>query len=196
MFYKPIVFLSVKKLILILCFLSSCSQADGDKYYLVCDVDDEKKSPESFDGKLNYFDSMVEYEKTGPGEYKASLGGGPGSLGLQIKGNVLSEAYLKFTGERQGFYREMFDVYRFDLETRVLIHSYVYYISKKNFEKNFNIPLFMDQNLPLLFDLVPRKAPKGYVKIGWDKTRWQCYEISYWQNLKYMFFSLAFLFTA
>ena len=188
----------MKKLIIILFFFSSCSQSNSDKHYFVCDkvkIDDENKSPKSFDGKLNYSDFMVQYEKTGSGEYKTSLGGGPGRLGHQFKDNVLSEAYMTFAGEQQGFYREMFDVYRFDLETRVLIHSYVYYISKKNFDKHFNIPLFTDQNQPLLFDLVPRKAPKSYVKIGWDKTRWQCYEISSWKYLKYLFFALAFIFT-
>ena len=176
-------------------FFSSCSKANGDKHYFVCDIDDEKKSPKFFDGKLNYFDSMVEYEKTGPGKYKTSLGGGPGGLGLQFKDNVLSEAYLTFTGEQRGFYTEIFDVYRFDLETRVLIHSYVYYLLQDDFDKSFPASL-LDRNQPLLFDLISRKAPKGYMKIGWDKTRWQCYEISSWKYLKYLFFSLAFLFTA
>jgi len=139
---------------------------------------------------------MVQYEKTSQWGYKASLGTMSRALGLQFKDNILSEAYLISAGEQRSFYREIFDVYRFDLETLVLIHSYVYYISKKDFNKNFNIPLFTDHNQPLLFDLVPREAPKDYVKIGWDKTHWQCYEISSWKYLKYLFFSLAFIFTA
>ena len=45
----------------------------------------------------------------------------------------------------------------------------------------------MPYNQPLLFDLVNRKAPKNYKKIGWDKTKWQCYEISYFRYLIFLF---------
>ena len=117
-------------------------------------------------------------------------------MGIKLNGDILSNAYLRFSREQQGFHREKFDVYRIDIKTRVLTHSYVYYVSLEDYNKNFNNSDFMPHNQPLLFDLINRKAPENYVKIGWDKTKWQCYEISYFRYLLFMSKNILFLFTA
>ncbi len=179
--------------------LSTCTRANEVKYF-ICDIlpEDLKKEVDPnrpFDGVRNYFDRSFFYKKKPTGEYSGFSYGGS-SLGIQLKGDILSTAYLKTAREQQGYYREIFDVYRFHIKKRMLIHSYVYYISLKDYNKNFNNPSFVPYNKPFLFDLIPRKAPEDYVKIGWDKTRWQCYEVSY---LKYFIFNLKgllYLFTA
>lgn len=174
-------------------------QAQAVKKYFVCDVLKEEAIPSSsFDGKMNWFDVVIHYEKTDQGKYKASLGNGGRGLGLRFEDNILSSAYLERAGEQQNvygelFYRETFSLFRFDLESQILIQSYVYYVSKDDYNKNFNEPLFTSKNKPFLFDLVPRKAPKDYVKIAWDKSRWKCHEISFWRYW-YFSFGLGLLF--
>ena len=180
---------------------NSCTQADEEKYF-VCDIlpDDFKKEVDPnrpFDGVLSYSDRTFYYKKTNSGHYEAyfPLYGGT-ALGIKLNGDILSNAYLRFSREQQGFHREKFDVYQIDIKTRVLTHSYVYYVSLEDYNKNFNNSDFVPYNQPLLFDLINRKAPENYVKIGWDKTKWQCYEISYFRYLLFMLKNILFLFTA
>lgn len=186
----------LKIFIIVFFFFGISCQAQPGKKYFICDTLKEGASPSrSFDGKQNYFDALIDYEKDSQGNYKVSWPGGYGNqkLGLQLKDNILSEAFLNLAREQRDayfevFYRESFHVLRFHLDTQILIHSYVYYVSKKDYNKNFNEPLFTSKYDPSLFKFVSKKAPKGYVKIAWDKSRWKCYEISFW---KYQYFSFG-----
>ena len=140
-------------------------------------------SARPFDGEFDYFDRTFSYTKLKDDSYEArfSVYGKP--QGFQFKENTLSESYLTTARKQQGFYREVFDVYRINVEAKVLVHSYVYYLHPEDYNKNFNKPEFTSYNQPSLFDLVNRKTPEGYVKIGWDKTKWQCYDVSYFKYL-------------
>ena len=166
---------------------SSCSRAGGAKHF-VCDMlrDGFKKplDPERpYDGKLNYFDCVFYWQKTG-GVYETGFYSPGTGFDVRFKDGVLSRAFLRTAREQQGFYREIFDVYRFNTNEKTLIHSYVYYLDPEDFERNFNNPLFTPYEHPPLYDLIEKKPPENYVKIGWDKTKWQCYEISrfkYWR---------------
>ena len=94
---------------------------------------------------------------------------------------IISNSYLTTARKQRGFYREIFDVFRFHIKTRVLTHSYTYYLHPEDFNKNFNNDMFVPYNFPFLFALIEKEPPEGYVRIGWDKTRWQCYNISYFK---------------
>ena len=178
---------------------NACSRAGEEKYF-VCDMlrgdlKAEVDPNRPFDGALTYFDSMFSYKKKSNDEYSGFFYEGA-SLGVQLNGDTLSSAHLGTAHEQQGYYREIFDVYRFHIKKRILIHSYVYYVDPKDYNKNFNNSLFVPYNNPLLFELVPRKAPENYVKIGWDKTKWQCYEVSSFKYFIFRLKSLLYLFTA
>ncbi len=170
---------------------SFCSSAK-EKHFFICDflrsafktgIDPLRP----FDGALSYFDRTFYYSKAGKKLYTANFSYRGELLDLRLSKNVLSSAYLTTAREQQGFYREIFDVYRFNIKTNVLIHSYVYYVHPKDYSKNFNSSDFVPYNQPLLFDLINRPAPESYRKIGWDKTAWQCYSLSFF---KYLFFRL------
>ena len=168
---------------------SSCSQGSSETKHFVCDVLNDLNAPvdpkRPFDGKFDYFDRIFYYEKTGAGPYKAEF---PSTkTPSRLSGDILSTAYLTASREQQGFYREIFDVYRFNIKTQILVHSYLYYVDPEDFNKNFNNPQFIPYNQPLLFDLVEKPAPENYVKIGWDKTKWRCYRIS---RFRYQYLSL------
>ena len=169
---------------------SSYAHSD-DKKYFVCDIlDDLEKDVDlsrSFDGELNYFDSVFHYEKTDDG-YSTGFG-----RELKLKGDVLYRADLSESGERTGFYREFFTVFRMDIEKQVLIKSYVYYVHP---DDSMNSPEFLQYNQPFLFDFMDREAPENYVKIGWDKTKWQCYEISRFKYFMFHLKMILFFFTA
>lgn len=192
----------IRVFLLFLFVFSACSNANNHKKYFVCDVlpDDfrEKVNPNRpFDGALNYWDRTFYYHKTADGDYETHFplyGGTP--LGIKLNDDVLSGAYLKVAREQRGFYREIFDVYRFDMKKRILVHSYVYYMKKEDYDKNLSSPSFVPDNHPFLFDMIDREAPENYKKIGWDKTKWQCYEMSYFRYLKFQLKSILYLFTA
>ena len=167
---------------------SSCSRADGAKHF-VCDmlrngfkkpVDPERP----YDGKLHYFDRVFYWQKIGDGAYETGFYSRGTGFDVKFSKGVLSRAFLQTARKQQGFYREIFDVYRFNTKENILIHSYVYYVDPEDFEKNFNNPHVTPYEHPPLYDLIEKTAPENYVKIGWDKTKWQCYEISrfkYWR---------------
>ena len=168
----------------------SCSRVE-ERGYFVCDFlgsPSKRKPPKKKFDEFSYFDRVFYYKKTSDGQYKTnfSIYGGT-STGFQRDKDTLSEAYLSTAREQQGFYREIFHVYRIHLKTRVLIHSYVYYLNPKDYETNFWDFESRVYNNPLLFDLIQREAPKDYVKIGWDKSVWQCYEVSY---PRYLYFRI------
>ncbi len=192
----------MKKLLILLLFVSSCSNINKSRYF-VCDIlngnlEETIDPNRPFDGTLNYWDRVFYYKKIDEGQYEHNFAFShahefpfsDAGLGAQFNENILSDSYLETATKQGGFYREVFDVYRFNIETRMLTYSYVYYVSPEDYNKNFNKPLFTPYNNPLLFDLINKDAPRGYVKIGWDKTRWQCYNIS---HSKYLLLSLKFL---
>ena len=104
---------------------------------------------------------------------------------FSIKAGVFSKTDLIFKGKKEGFYREIFDVYHIDKKNNILTHSSVYYVSTDDYNKNFKEEV--NYNNPNLFDMIKRKPKKGYKKIGWNKTSWQCFEVSYF---KYLTFNL------
>ena len=174
----------------------SCSRTQKRAHF-VCDFlgnPSKKNLPKKKFDHFTYFDRVFYYEKTKSDQYKTNFSIYDGtSTGFQQDKDTLSEAYLVTARKQQGFYREIFHVYRIHLKTRVLIHSYVYYLNPEDYQTNFKDPSFRDYNNPLLFDLIQREAPKEYVKIGWDKSVWQCYEVSY---LRYLYFCIQDILTA
>ena len=175
----------------VLLIFSSCSRAEpsSDKKTrrFICDVLDQAAgvldTKRPHDGKFHWFDRVFSYQKTERGHeadwpfMKGSSVSAPSS-----DKNLISKAHLTQIGEQEGQHREVFEIYRFLLKEKVLIHSYVYYVSPEDYKKRFSGPAFAPHNKPLLFDLIAREPPEGFVKIGWDKSRWQCYDISFWRH--------------
>ena len=180
-----------KLFIIFFLFISNACAKVSEQKYFICDmlkgnINSAVDPQRPHDKKFDYFDRTFFYKKAGNNTYIADFSFG-NSLGIQFTEPILSDSYLRTARKQQGFYREIFDIYRFNVKTNILIHSYLYYLHTQDYNKNFNNPQFVPFNNPLLFDLVPREAPQDYVKIGWDKTKWQCYKISY---IKYMFLSV------
>ena len=211
----------VKK-VLIVCFglfFSSLAIAGGGKKYFICDILKEEPAgktdptslPSSFDGDFSHWDRPFFYKEgtkdqtedqtgnqTGTAaatNYEAFFSSHGQGFALKRKGDILSQAFLTRATEQAGFYREIFDIYRFNMKTRVLTHSYLYYLDPKDFEKNFNNSSFVPYNLPFLFDLLDRPLPsEDYVKLGWDKSQWRCYRISALKHLYFQFKAILKLF--
>ena len=173
----------------------SCSQTGGRKR-LFCDYMGE---PYEDPGYINeYFDRVLYYEKSDTGNHKVTFDDKKFLVGIKLNKNILSGAYLRIAREQEGFYREIFYVYRLDLETDILIHSYVYYISVPDYDKNFNDDTSSNsffssvdiKDQPLLFGLVEKELPDGYTRVGWDKSKWQCHEVSFFKyiSLNFIFF--------
>ncbi|MGI9549436.1 MAG: hypothetical protein ACR2M7_05655, partial [Bdellovibrionales bacterium] len=124
-----------KFFIILLLFVFNACSADSNKKYFICDslkkVNHQGKK--KFDGTLDYWDRMFTYEKKNNGEYEASFplyGGEP--VGIKFKDGLLSGVYLSQKGTQTGEYRELYNVYRFDMQKKLLIHSYAYYVSVAN----------------------------------------------------------------
>ena len=115
-------------------------------------------------------------------------------VAFKFDGEFIYSSFLAKAGEQDGFYRQIFELYRFDLQTQVLTHSYIYYLDPKDFDKNFNNASFVPYNSPFLFDFIEQATPKDYVKLGWDKTRWTCYSITYFKYMLLKLKALSFLF--
>lgn len=178
--------------------LTACA-GGSEKKHFICDYKNSEKTDldESFDGKFSYFDKIFYYKEKNNGEYAFDFSMPKAvSLGAGFDGDILFHAYLTTKGKQSGFYREIFDVYRFEMKTNTLIVSYVYYVSPEDYNKHFNNPNYVPYNNPSLFDLVNREAPEKYVKIGWDKDKWKCYEISPFQYLIFYLKGFLNLFTA
>ncbi|MGV0006137.1 MAG: hypothetical protein ACNYPG_05880 [Candidatus Porifericomitaceae bacterium WSBS_2022_MAG_OTU9] len=104
------------------------------------------------------------------------------STHFQKEGSVFSGSYLK-TESQEGYQRDIFQVFRIDLETQILVHSYVYHIPTKDYEKNFKHLFSQYINAEHIFKLVEFPKRKNYVKAGWDKSFWQCRTQSYPQHI-------------
>ena len=81
---------------------------------------------------------------------------------------------------------EVFDVYRFHLTSQILTHSIVYYTPKEAYKKNLkaretNPYLIPYSQTPLEF--IEKETPKNYIKYGFDKSEWQCHQLSYFKYL-------------
>ena len=82
---------------------------------------------------------------------------------------------------------EVFDVYRFNMETEKLTKSVVYYTPKEDYERNLqgrqNNPYIIPYSQKPL-EFMDKEAPENYVKYGFDKSEWKCREVS---SVKYLF---------
>lgn len=174
---------------------SSLGIEQGDHYFF-CNI-----LPENFrsgdpipvsDDKLDYFDFLFYYKNKGDKlEARLPYAGKPAS-NLKLNNSILSQAY--FTGTKNPNNESSFHVSRINLKTNILTHSYVYYVTQKSLKTDFQKTL--PYNKPSLFPLIDQKAPEGYAKIGWDKTKWKCEKISYWSYVKFSVQSLLFIFSA
>ena len=79
-----------------------------------------------------------------------------------------------------------FDVYRFNIETKKLIKSHVYYAPKADYERNLkerqNNPYAIPYSKKPL-DFIKKEIPDNYVKYGFDKSEWQCQKLSHFMYL-------------
>ncbi|MDE0119699.1 MAG: hypothetical protein OXM55_06815 [Bdellovibrionales bacterium] len=183
----------IKIIIISLLFFASSACSGGDKKYFVCDFvwngpkESYKMDPNiTFDGVFHGRDIIFYYEKTDSGQYKTHfpLYGGT-ELGLQLNGDILSNAYLN-APTSYGFYREKFDIYQFNFKTKIFTHSYFYYVDPEKDLSSFRyLPDFKKSHNPYLASLINREAPENDLKIGFDKTKWQCYEIPYFKYLRF-----------
>ena len=157
-------------------------------------VDDTTNNqPKEFDqAMISRFDTMAKYFKKSNASYNLDIAQARGNKsGTNFQDNTVSTAYLFEKKEQQGFYREIFDVYRLNINNNELIHSYVYYIDKTDWKQNLKrqiapLPDGLDiTNQPILFDTINIESPKeNYMKIGWDKSKYVCYKLSYLKFLR------------
>lgn len=104
----------------------------------------------------------------------------------KLIGNELSLSSVINKRVQQGFYREIFDAFRLDLQSLKLTHSYLYYVSKHDFDMNFKS--FEIYNDPDLFRMIDLQTRPDYVKLAWDKSQWQCEKIPLWKWVIMSFF--------
>ena len=175
-------------LLLAACSSPAPSDAEESRRF-VCDVlkDLSSAGKPHYDGEVNHFDRMFYYRKTEENFYETGALSPGKTFHVKANEEFFSKAYLTAAREQGGFYREIFDIWRFYIKEKILVHSYLYYLDRRDYEKNFSGPDFAPFNLPLLFDLTSKSPPDDYVKIGWDKTKWRCYEISY---VKYFYLGM------
>ena len=155
-----------------------------EQTYLSCSF---LKPGESQEDKNSSFNRVISYEITNSGKVYAPFSRRGRLINSSLQGQTLSSAYLRSKGKQMGYYREVYEVLYLDLTTNVLTKSWVYYLHPEDFQKNFNSNDFLSQNKPSLFQLIDRKAPENYTKLGWDKTRWRCYKID---NRTYLYLFL------
>ena len=187
-----------------LCFISfvanGYAQAESSPYkegYFFCDflgiVITKYNQPDKYPNK--HFNRVFYYKKQSDGSFEQNFDFG-GAEEAQLRGDVLSNAFLDYEGEREGFYRQLFHVYRINLSTGVLIHSYVYYLHPEDYEKHFkkyNRPGRQIREHKYLLGLLQTPVPKGYIKAGYDKSQWQCSSVSY---SRYLWLSFTSIFKA
>ncbi len=97
----------------------------------------------------------------------------------------------------QGFSRDIFQVYRLNLKTNIMVHSYIYYLSEEDFKKNWlDYAHYQDRfrNAHHLFKLVQFPNRSGYVKLGWDKSFWQCTPVH--SKIEHLLNTIKSIFTA
>ena len=163
--------------------LAACGDAtDPDKRHFACEF---RGSPHKKTEHPNaHFDRVFYYKALDSDRYAENFAGD--SAKARREGDVLYRAILKRAGRREGFHREEFEVYRFHLDTHVMVHSYVFHVTPADHRRNFqrdhphSISGYVDiANQPHLFNLVDKAPPdEGYIKIGWDKSKWQCRPVS------------------
>ena len=169
------------------------SDAKSTKLYFYCDFLANPYKKTEYPNK--YFNKSISFEKLSSGVYKDFFN----SDTPKLQGDVLSGYHLRSKGyERGSHYRYFFDVYRMDLKSKTLTHSYLYYLKEDDFKKHFldhnphNVNNYVDtRNQKVIFDLVDEELPQGFIKVGWDKSYWQCEAISstkhFWNSLGSIF---------
>ena len=162
--------------------LAACGEAhDPDKRYFACDF---RGSPHKKTANPNpRFDRAFYYKPLEGGAYAENFQGD--SRAGRRQGDAIYRAILKRAGERQGAYREELEVYRFHLDTHVMTHSYVFHVTPADYQRHFqrdhphSISSYVDiTHQPYLFSLVARAIPDGAMRVGWDKSIWQCRPVS------------------
>ena len=131
-----------------------------------------------------YFDRVFSYTES-DGAYTADLVEGR-TAPAKFKDDTLYVYSVDFKGQREGF-----TVYRFHLNTSELFRSYVFHTSREDYNKHhkpspdehpWKIPLS-----PTPLKYVDAKLPENFIKFGYDKSKWQCHEVSHFKYLLHRF---------
>ena len=165
----------------VLSLVACGGDVDTDRNHFACDF---RGSPhKKTDNPNSYFDRVFYYKELDGGAYAENFAGDAQTA--KRRGEVIYRALREFAGEREGFYREEFRVYRFHTDSGVMIRSYVFHVAPADYERNFQsdhphaVSAYVDiRNQPALFALVDDAPPAGHIKVGWDKSMWQCEAVS------------------
>ena len=127
----------------------------------------------------SYFDRTLQIDlQAGTASFAAGE-----ALNFVHTGNSVGSSYLNFSGERRGYQRQVFDTYRFDLGSHQLIHSYVYFISRRDQQQHFERFVGPTYQQAEARDLVPQAPADGQVWLAWDKSYWHCRPLPCWLYL-------------
>ena len=126
------------------------------------------------------FDRVFSYKKSNGGRFAAFIGSGNFMPAEEREPFLYGHVPAGEAGSHAVDWK-VFDVYRFNRETKRLTRSVVSYIPREDYEKkieeNQNNPYAIPYSQEPL-EFIEKEMPENYVKIGFDKSRWQCRELS------------------
>ena len=165
---------NISPLVLFLVFCGPAPAEPETLFHFFCDYYGGPIQEGSHNHPNQSFDRMFSYKQFSDGHYQAQF---------QIYGDwlpVKSKQGVIYHSKPQTA-RKSFDIERFNLKTSRLILSHVYHLSLKEYksrveEQKTNPHLIPYSEKPLPF--LDSPAGEGYVSAGFDKSHWQCHQVS------------------